>query len=84
MLGIRPGKNSVTVSVVSEISAAVSSLGTASGLGVGAPRPSRVALTVTPSTAGAPYMERSPEIRLKTGNLSGVNSAASLATNQVR
>lgn len=37
-----------------------------------------------PSTAGAPYMDRSSWIRMKTGKFSGVNSVPSFATNQVR
>ncbi len=86
MLGIKPGKNSETVSMVSVISAVLRSRGTESAAGVGAPpRPSRVALTVTPSTAGAPpYMERFPEILMKIGNFSGENCSASRATNHER
>ena len=43
-------------------------------LAVGRTVPSRVALTVTPSTLGAPYMDRSPEILMKTGNRSGAEA----------
>jgi hypothetical protein len=56
----------------------VSSLGTESGaaavfLPCPSSGPSTDALTVTPSTAGAPYMEPSPSSRLETGKFSGEN-----------
>ena len=77
--GTRPGRNSWTVSTDSATSAARELRDIVSGSAVGVPRPSRVALTVTPSTVGAPYRERSPVIRMKIGKASGANCLASRA-----